>query len=170
MEAHTLIADSFPSNVLGDFSFEGWMNGTPFGSFFFDSFTEMMDELKQESEDTGKKVVWRKETLTSEGPINIFTSIYRYSKHESVYVAVEATSEKIRIEGIIPSSSVYEKLDVKGNQAHYTRDDSSLFSASLTYQEVMWMEVHGNKTFVYKIMSDSPDITKEQLVQAAREL
>ncbi|TVX89672.1 hypothetical protein [Paenibacillus agilis] len=167
---HAGVADSVPSNILDDFLFEGGMKGSPFGLFFSDSFTETLDELKRESKDTGKKVVWRKEVSSSEGPLNIFTSIYRNSKQQAIYVGVETSSEKISIKGIIPSSSSYETLNINGSQAHYTRDDNSLFSTSLTYQEVMWMEIHEGQTFVYRVASDSSAITKEQLVQAAKGL
>ncbi|MBD8498012.1 hypothetical protein [Paenibacillus arenosi] len=164
------IADTVPRKVLDHFAFEGGMKRSPLGVVFFGAFEETLDKLKQESKDTGKKVVWRKTVPSSEEPLKSYTSIYRDSKQQAIYISVLTASEKIRMESMMPSSSAYEQLDIEGNQAHYTRNDNNLFSGSLTYQELMWMEVHGGKTYVFSAASDSPKITKEQLVQVAKEL
>ncbi|MNM81011.1 hypothetical protein D3C81_929980 [compost metagenome] len=167
---HHNTTDHIPESLLGTFKFVEGMESPAYGAFIDNTAFKLLDDMKAESKKTGKDVVWRKTSAVSKPVLNFHTSVYRNSQQQTIYYSLETPNEKIKMEGVTPPSTVYEDLDIRGHQVHYTMNDQSLYGASNVYQNIMWIEEKGDQTIIYQVGTDSPSVTKQQLIQAARSL
>lgn len=164
-------AAHIPASLSETFQFVEGMKSSPFGAFMDLDALKQLDDMKDESKETGKDVVWRKIPTKSTPGIHTYTSVYRSPQQETIYYSLETiTNVNVKMEEMTPPSTVYESLDLNGHTAHYTMNNQSLYGASNLYQNIMWIEEQGDQTIIYKVGTDSPTMTKQQLLDAARSL
>ncbi|WP_127592835.1 hypothetical protein [Paenibacillus lautus] len=162
-----------PASLLGTYRFAGGMELSPFG-FYVGSETDitaLMEELKAESEETGKDFTWRKTPVPTSFPLLTYTSVYRNSDQETMYLVMEtAPDSTVKLQMVAPSSAKYEEMNLNGHTAHYFKKDSYIYTDSQFYQEISWMLEKEGQAIIYRLGSDSTAMTKEQLMEAARSL
>lgn len=162
-----------PDSLLGTYTFAGGMELSPFGAFVGSEtdIAALLEELKAESEETEKNFIWRKTPLPSSFPLLTYTSVYRNSDQETLYLILQsAPDSKMKLQTVAPSSTKYEEMDLNGHSAHYFKNDSYVYTDSHFYQEISWMTEKEGQTIIYRLGSDSPAMTKEQLMEAAKSL
>ncbi|WP_433943836.1 hypothetical protein [Paenibacillus sp. SN-8-1] len=162
--------EHIPESLLETFKFTQGMESPAYGAFIDSAAFKLLDDMKAESKKTGQDVIWRKTTAKSKPVFNFYTSLYRNEEQQTIYYTLQIPNEKVMMEGITSPSSVYEDLNIQGHQAHYTLDKQSLYGASNIYQNIMWIEEKGDQTLIYQVGTDSPSVTKQQLIQAAQNL
>lgn len=167
------IADQIPDSLLGTYRFAGGMELSPFGAYVGSErdIAALLEEFKAESEETGKDVIWRKTPVPTSLPLLTYTTVYRNSDQETLYLSLEtARDSKVKLQMTAPPSAKYEEFDLNGHSAHYFKNDSHIYTDSHFYQEISWMFEHDGDAIIYRLGSDSPAITKEQLMKAAKGL
>ncbi len=162
-----------PDSLLGMYSFAGGMELSPFGAYA-GSETEiaaLLEELKAEIEETGKDFIWRKTPAPASLPLLTYTTMYRNAGQETLYLIMEnAPDSKVKLQMLAPPSAKYEELDLNGHSAHYFNNDSYVYTDSHFYQEISWIIEQDGEAIIYRLGSDSPAMTKEQLMEAAKDL
>jgi len=166
------IHEKLPESFLDTFTFVEGMESSPFHLNFGLYARELLAEMKAESAETGSKLLWRKTTGSDEGPIVPYTSVYRNSANEAIYLTWQVANgdDNVDLRLAAPSSTSYEAISIGELEAHYMMNNQSLFADSDTYQEVSWFQENAGKTVIYHVQSDSTSVTKEQLIEAAKEL
>lgn len=162
-----------PVSLLESYRFAGGMEASPFGDLWgTDTDMETLKkEMKDESEASGKDMVWRMTQAPSSLPMLSYTTTYRNAQHETLYLVMDtALDSTIKVELVTPPSTKYEKLDLNGHSAHYFSNDAYLYNDNHFYQEISWMSEKEGRAFIYRIGSDSPSMTKEKLMEAAQSL
>ncbi|KOR89506.1 hypothetical protein [Paenibacillus solani] len=162
-----------PDSLLGSYSFAGGMELSPFGVFWGSEtdMTTLKKEMKDESEASGKDMVWRITQAPSSLPMLSYTTTYRNSEQETLYLVMEtALDSKIKVQLVTPPSTKYEKMDLNGYSAHYFKNDSYIYTDNNFYQEISWMTEREGRAIIYRIGTDSPSMTKEKLMEAAQSL
>jgi len=149
----------------GEYRFAEGFEGYPFGSALGLAAMELVPELAEESEATGQAAVWR-EIASGDAPISGYTTTYRNGEH-AIYYTVEAVTEPIRLEAMMGKSAALEQVQVNGDEAAYTRNESFLYTDSGLYQEIAWLTEREGRTIIHRIGTDSNLVTKEQLLEAA---
>jgi hypothetical protein len=161
------IGQALPQQLSDSFSFLEGKQGTPYGVMIGQQDHEWLQELQEESKQTGKSVVWKVVPKTA-SPIEAYTSLYQNQQKESIYVTVEVLpQDEVNIQVSTPETTKYESLQVGGKKAHFTKNDQFLLSKSGQYQELSWLDQDGQKTIMYRVATDSPSVSKEMLQQAA---
>ncbi|RUT29568.1 hypothetical protein EJP77_14415 [Paenibacillus zeisoli] len=168
--SHQNPTEHIPESLPGSFKFAQGMESPAYGAFIDSAAFKLLDDMKVESKQTGKDVVWRKTAVKSKPVFNFYTSLYRNAEQQTIYYTLQIPNEKVRMEGITSPTSVYEDLNIHGHPAHYTLDNQSLYGASKIAQYILWMEEKGDQTLIYQVGTDSPTVTKQQLIQAAQSL
>lgn len=166
------IGEKLPESLLGAYELVEGMEASPYQfSFGTDAF-QLLDEMKAESGQTGGKVLWRKTEVSADQPIAPYTSVYRNSLNDTIYVTWQIADggSDIRLFQAAPPNTKYEDITINGVSAHYLLNNQALFGQSATQQDVMWLKESGEQTIVYHVQSDSTTLTKEQLIQAAQSL
>ncbi|KOP68162.1 hypothetical protein AMS62_25100 [Bacillus sp. FJAT-18019] len=162
-----------PDSLLGTYRFAGGMELSPFG-VFWGSETDMaalQEDMKVESELSGKDMVWRITQAPSSLPMLSYTTTYRNSEQETLYLVMEAALDsKVKVQLVTPSTTKYEKMDLNGYSAHYFKNDSYIYTDNNFYQEISWMTEREGRAIIYRIGTDSPSMTKEKLMEAAQSL
>lgn len=158
---------SLPKQLSGDFTFREGKVGTPFGVMIGQEGYDWLQELQEESKETGKSVVW-KVVSKAASPIDTYTTLYQNEQKERIYVTVEVLpKEQVDVQVSTPETTTYAPVEVNGKEAHYTKNDQFLFSESHQYQELSWVGKVGDQTIMYHVASDSPTVSKAMLQQAA---
>jgi len=158
-----------PDGLLnGEYRYAEGFEGYPFGGVLGQSAMGLADELAAESEATDQAAVWR-EIEVDDVPITGYTTTYRNGEH-AIYYSVEPVAEKIRLESMMNGSAAFEQVQVAGSEAAYTKNASFLYSDSGLYQEIAWLEEREGQTLIHRIGTDSGDVRKEQLLEAAGSL
>ncbi|BBH23256.1 hypothetical protein Back11_46010 [Paenibacillus baekrokdamisoli] len=165
------VEEKLPDSLLGSFDFVEGMEGDPFFPALGTDAISVWEGMKAESKKTGSKTLWRKTIGSSIKPTSPYTSVFRNSNQDSIYLTWDIVNgPTVKFEMMTPPNTSYEELDINGLKAHYTKDEQSLYGDSNINQDVMWIKESGGKTIVYHVRSDSLDMTKEQLVEAAKSL
>lgn len=163
-----------PDSLLGSYTFAGGMKNYPFGTLEGSErdMKALVEELKDGSESSGKEFSWKKIDSTSSLPLITYTSVYRNKNQNTLYYLIQqiASDSKIRLNMLTPSSTTYEEMDLNGHTARYFKNNSFVFTDSQFYQEISWMIEEEGQATIYTIGSDSPEMTKEQLIEAANQL
>jgi len=155
-----------PGELLnGEYRFAEGFVGYPFLGALGPSAMELVPELAAESEATGQAAVWR-EYVPDDLPITGYTTVYRNGE-QAIYFTVDPISEKIRFEAMMGKSAALEQLQVNGSEAAYTRNESFLYTASGLYQEIVWLTEQEGRTIIHRVGTDSDEVSKEQLLEAA---
>ncbi|MBN3524172.1 hypothetical protein [Paenibacillus apiarius] len=161
---------SLPQELPGSFSFLEGKEGNPYESMVDEKGYSLLDELRQESKQNGKGIVWRV-VPRPQLPFDSYTTTYTNADSHRIYVTVEVMPDvNVASKVLAPESAQYEELNVNGVKAHYTVNDQFLFNDSNRYQDLFWMSGQEGKQFVIRVATDSPHVTKEQLIQAANSL
>jgi len=166
------IHEKLPESFLSTFKFVEGMQSSPFHlNFGLDAY-QLLEDMKAESKKTGSKLLWKKTTSSEEGPLVPYTSVYRNSANETIYLTWQVSSGDDNVDMVMaaPTSTSYEAISIGDLAAHYIMNNQSLFVDSHTYQEVTWFQEDAGQTIIYHLQSDSPAVTKEQLIEAAKEL
>ncbi|ANY76149.1 hypothetical protein BBD41_28220 [Paenibacillus ihbetae] len=162
-----------PDSILGTYRFAGGMELSPFGTYMGSETDSaaLLEELKAEIEETGQDYIWRKTPAPASLPLLTYTTVYRNADHATLYLIMEnAPDSRVKIQLLAPPSAEHEELDLNGHAAHYFKNDSYVYTDSHFYQEISWMIEQGGKSVIYRLGSDSPAMSKEQLVEAAKNL
>ncbi|MGG3311194.1 hypothetical protein ABER23_27735 [Paenibacillus lautus] len=162
-----------PDSLLGKYRFTGGMELSPFGAYGGSEtdIAALLEELKAESEESGKDFIWRKTSITTSFPLLSYTTVYRNSDQETLYLVMETPRDsKVKIQTLAPSSAKYEEMELNGHTAHYLKNDSFVYTDSHVYQEISWMIEKEGQAIIYRLGSDSPAMTKERLMEAAKSL
>ncbi|GIO92389.1 hypothetical protein [Paenibacillus lactis] len=162
-----------PESLLGTYRFAGGMELSPFGAYVGSETDSaaLLEELKAESEETGKDLIWRKTSVPASFPLLTYTTVYRNADQETLYLIMEnAPDSKVKIQSLAPPSAEYEELDLNGHGAHYFKNDAYVYTDSHFYQEISWMIEQDGESIIYRLGSDSPAMTKEKLMEAAKNL
>ncbi|OPA79221.1 hypothetical protein BVG16_09010 [Paenibacillus selenitireducens] len=159
-----------PQVIAGQFTFEAGQLGSPLVGDLDKEGLRMLDQLKQESQDTGNSIVWQK--VQGYNPVlETYSYTYHSEAGERLFVTlVEAPAEKISMKLTLPDSTAYEEVSIHGVKAHYTSHSQMFYSESNQYQELFWTQTYGEHSYMVKVGSDSPNITKAQLIQAAESI
>ena len=161
------LSHSLPKQLGDDFTFREGKLGTPYGAMIGQGGETWLQELQQESKETGKSVVW-KVVPNSASPINTYTTLYQNEQKANIYFTVEVLPEdQLNIQVSTPETTTYEPVEVNGKKAHYTSNDQFLFSDSGLYKELSWVSKEGEKTIMYHMATDSLAVSKQMLKQAA---
>lgn len=156
-----------PKQLSESFSFLEGKLGTPYGVMIGQEGYKWLQELQEESKQTGKSVVWKVVPKTT-SPIEAYTSLYQNQQQESIYFTVEVLpKDEINVQVSTPETTKYESLEINGKKAHYTKNDQFMLSKSGQYQELSWLDQDGQKTIMYRMATDSPSVSKEMLQRAA---
>ncbi|MCE5170293.1 hypothetical protein LQV63_13335 [Paenibacillus profundus] len=158
---------SLPRVLPDSFTFSEGKEGNPYESMVDEKGYSLLDELRQESKQNGNGVAWRV-VPGPQLPFQSYTTTYKNADNDRIYVTVEVMPDmNVTSKGLASESVQYEELDVQGAKAHYTVNDQFLFSESNRYQELFWMSGQAGQQFILRVASDSPHVTKEQLLQVA---
>ncbi|BAH42191.1 hypothetical protein BBR47_12140 [Brevibacillus brevis NBRC 100599] len=162
------LSHALPHQLPDSFSFLEGKQGTPYGVMMGQEGQQWLHELQEESKETGKNVVW-KVVPQATSPIQAYTSLYENEQKERIFVTVEKfPKEQLDVQLSTPETTKYDAVTVSGKKAHYTKNDQFLFSESGQYQELSWLDQDGEQPIMYRIATDSPTVSKEMLVQAAK--
>ncbi|GIO99700.1 hypothetical protein J14TS5_47860 [Paenibacillus lautus] len=162
-----------PDSLLGTYRFTGGMELSPFGAYAGSEtdIAALLEELKAESEESGKDYIWRKTSIPTSFPLLSYTTAYRNSDQETLYLVMETTPDsKVKLQTLAPSSAKYEEMELNGHAAHYLINDSYVYTDSHVYQEISWMIEKEGQAIIYRLGSDSPAMTKERLMEAAKSI
>jgi len=80
---------NIPDTVIGTYHFTGGMKGLPFGAFIGMELIPLKEELKAESKETGKNVVWRKVSNTNQPVVESYTMIYQDEHQDKIYYTLQ---------------------------------------------------------------------------------
>ncbi|MFD1775833.1 hypothetical protein [Paenibacillus rhizophilus] len=166
------IKEKLPESILGTYKFVEGMETSPYQFNYGPDAYRLIDEMKAESKETGSKVLWRITNLSEADPVAPYTSVYRNSANDTIYLTwqIAGGDTSVKMFQAAPLGTAYEEIDIGGLTAHYMKDDHSLYGQSTIHQDVMWLKESGGKTIVYHVQTDSQNMTKEQLVEAAKSL
>lgn len=162
-----------PDSLLGTYRFTGGMELSPFGAYGGSEtdIAALLEELKAESEESGKDFIWRKTSIPTSFPLLSYTTVYRNSDQETLYLVMETPRDsKVKIQTLTTSSAKYEEMELNGHDAHYLINDSYVYTDSHFYQEISWMIEKEEQAIIYRLGSDSPAMTKERLMEAAKSI
>lgn len=164
------IEEALPDSLLGTFKLEEGMEGSPLQFGFGADAYRLLDEMRAESEETGSRVLWRTTDLPAEQPLVPYTSVYRNSSQDTIYITWQVAngSADVKLFQAAPPNTEYEELKVNGVTAHYLKHDQALVGQSPIHQDVTWLQESGGQTIMYHVQSDSEALTKQQLIQAAQ--
>lgn len=75
-----------PDSLLGTYRFTGGMELSPFGAYGGSEtdIAALLEELKAESEESGKDFIWRKTSIPTSFPLLSYTTVYRNSDQETL--------------------------------------------------------------------------------------
>lgn len=159
-----------PEQLPGGFEFNTGMNAYAFYEGSISDF-ELIQSIKEEAEQSGDGLVW---CLIGAGQDPLFpnyTTTYVDASGKHIYITASPFSqEAIGIKTIIPESSNYENVTVNGETAHYIVNDQSIMSPTQLAKSVSWTHEEDGKTVMYAVITDSAQVSKEQLVAAAESL
>ncbi|MGG4442843.1 hypothetical protein [Brevibacillus fortis] len=162
------LSHALPRQLPDSFSFLEGKQGTPYGVLLGQEGQQWLHELQEESKETGKNVVW-KVVPQATSPIEAYTSLYENEQKERIFVTIERfTNDQLDVQLSTPETTKYDAVTVHGKKAHYTKNDQFLFSKSGQYQELSWMDHDAEQTIMYRVATDSPTVSKEMLLQAAK--
>ncbi|NJJ39849.1 hypothetical protein [Paenibacillus apii] len=166
------IKEKLPESILGTYKFVEGMESSPYQFNYGPDAYRLLKEMKAESKETGSKVLWRKTNLSEAIPVVPFTSVYRNSDNDTIYLTwqIAGGDTNVKIFQAATLGTAYEEINIGGQKAHYLLDNQSLYGQSTIHQDVMWLKESGGQTVVYHVQSDSPSMTKEQLIEAAKSL
>ncbi|MBY9078796.1 hypothetical protein KIH86_28025 [Paenibacillus sp. HN-1] len=166
------IGEKLPESLPGMFKLAEGMEASPYRIIYGTDAYQLLDEMKAESQKTGSRVLWRKTELSADQPIVPYTSVYRNSSNDTIYVTWEVADgdTDVKLFQAAPPNTEYEDITINGVTAHYLMNDQALFGQSTIQQDVMWLKESGTQTIIYHVQSDSTTLTKEQLIQAAQSL
>jgi len=167
------VTKPLPESLLGGaYLFAAGTENNPFHITLGIHANEQWEEMKSEAAKSGgDRPLWRPADLSGWQPLSAYTSIYRDSDGESLYLTQEIVNgTSVHLEGLTPSNSDYTELDLQGNKAHYVKYDQSLYGDSSLFQYVMWIEADKDRTIVHRVESDSIGMTKDKLIEVANGL
>ncbi|WP_156826184.1 hypothetical protein [Paenibacillus terrigena] len=164
------ISVPIPEVLPGPFHFEAGQLGSPLGGDLDEEGLNMLDQLRQESQETGNSIVWRK--VPDHKPlVDSYSFIYQNEGRERLFVRlIPSPPENILIKATLPESTTYEEVTVGSVKAHYISHEYSIYSESNHYKEMTWIQTNGDQSYLVGVSSDSPDVTKDQLIQAAESI
>ncbi len=166
------IEEKLPESILGTFNFVEGMENSPYQFSFGPDGYQLLNEMKAENKKTGSELLWRKADLSKAEPVVPYTSVYRNSSNETIYLTWQIANGNpdLKMFQVAPPNTTYEEINIGGLTAHYMLDDQSLFGQSNIHQDVMWLKESGGKSVIYHVQTDSTKLTKEQLIEAAKSL
>ncbi|MFD0715691.1 hypothetical protein [Paenibacillus sp. GCM10027626] len=166
------IEEKLPESILGTFKFVEGMETSPYQFSFGTDAYRLLEEMKAESKKTGSKVLWRKTNTSASNPIVPYTSVYRNSDNDTIYLTWQIADNETNVKMLLAATpnTVYEDIDIDGLNAHYMMNDQALFGQSNIQQDVMWLKESGDKLVVYHLQTDSTNLTKDQLIEAVKSL
>lgn len=162
-----------PDSLLGSYRFAGGMELSPFGDFWGSDtdVATLRKEMKDESEASGKDMVWRITQAPSSLPILSYTTTYQNPEQETLYLVMEAALDSsIKVQLVTPPWAKNEEIALKEQAAHYFINDSYIYNDNNFYQEISWMTEQEGRAIIYRIGTDSPTMTREKLMEAAESL
>ncbi|WP_028543765.1 hypothetical protein [Paenibacillus taiwanensis] len=162
------IYNAVPHQLSG-FTFESGKAEPAFGGIVGLEGLEMLGELRQDSEDQGKAYSWKLQQQETNTPVHIYTSTYKNADADRLYVQYDHFLEKIKIKAMSPDTIIHERIQKDGVDADYVENNDYLFSDTGIYKELSWMSKSSSSVLI-RVITDSPHISKEQLIQAAQSL
>ncbi|MCG7408214.1 hypothetical protein MH117_12350 [Paenibacillus sp. ACRRX] len=161
------ISSAVPDQLNGAFTFESGKSEPAFGGIVSLEGLEMLGELRQESKDQGKAYTWRTQPKETNPPVDIYTSTYKSADGNRLFVQYDHILEKVKIKAISPDTIVHDRIQKDGIEADYVENNDYLFSDTGLYKELSWMSKSSSSVMI-RVITDSPNISKEQLIQAAQ--
>jgi len=169
LEEHGL-TEQLPESLLeGAYPFKaGAVDEHPLISLEENEWLEEMEAEKKTS--NNDQPVWKLADSTTNPIMTSYISVFEAEDGEAIRLSWQIYDEISKIEGFTSPSTEYEKYDLNGKKAHYTKNNQSLLSENAVLQSVMWMEEKDGQSFIYTVESDSPTMTKEKLIEAVKSL
>lgn len=159
-----------PEQLPYGFSFQSGMKSGAFHEVVV-SDIQLVEELKHEAMQADEGVAIRLMGAGMEPQQGSYTTTYVNAAGEYMYVTVNEFPEDVAgFTMITPESSQYESLDVQGETAHYIVNDQSFLSPTQLSKTVSWIQERDGQSVMYSVITDSAQVTKEQLVAAAESL
>jgi hypothetical protein len=113
-------------------------------------------------------LVWERINYDRQDNWPSFTLIYSNPNLDEIFVSLEILPEDIKqIDQFTPSSTAYEAFDVNGIEASYIENNATFLSKTDYYQELFWIENLNDQTVIYRVVTDSLGVTKEELLSIA---
>lgn len=163
------IAYTLPPQLEDDFTFDYGKKEPAFGGEVSSDSLQLLDVLQKEAKDQGKSYAWRVQESDPNRPMDSFTTAYSNSTNDHIYVQIDHALEKVKIKSVTPETIAHEQVQMNGVEANYVENNQYLFSDTGLYKEVSWM-VEDDESVMIRVSTDSINITKEQLIQAAESL
>lgn len=167
------VTEALPDSLLeGTYQFEAGALNNPFHPLIGWDQDELLAEMEAEQKTSEHdKLIWRLTDLTTVPDISLYTSVYRAGNGEELYLSWQIYDfTTFKIENYTSPSTEYEEYDLNGKKAHYTQNNQSLLAENGVLQSVMWMAEKDDKSIMYMLESDSPNMTKEKLIEAVKSL
>lgn len=164
------IRRSMPFELPRGFEFEYAYEGMPVLSPIGTEGMRLKTMLRDEIEATGKRVAWMRIEMQGQDKQRAYTWMYAGSANARLSVTAEAISRKeITYNGIVPDTAEVEEIEINGAKGLYTSNERYPFAESLYYQELSWTRANEDEIqIVYRIGTDSRDVTREELLEIAR--
>jgi len=168
------VTELLPTSLLeGAYQFEAGALNNPFHPLSGWDQDELLSEMEAEKEELSNKdqLIWRITDLATNPDMSMYTSVYRDSNGEELYLSWQILGKSVfKIEGNTSPSTEYEEYDLNAKRVHYTKNNQSLLAENGVLQSVMWMAEKDDQSIIYMIESDSPSMTKEKLIEAVKSL
>lgn len=157
---------TLPTNLPDSITFVGGKKGYPIGNEITPDQKQLVEVLIKEAKDTGSKIVWQ-ETSSSTSPITAFTTIYKNANDEEIYITMEIfPKDLVKVESYTNEAITHNQLDIHGKPAFYT-NSMNFFSKTDYYQDLFWIKSNNDQTVVYRIGTESINLTQNELVYIA---
>jgi len=148
----------------------------PVGLIDADSFGRYSKLLKQQAADSKQRVAWQRLAKPDSGADSVASPglIYANPNNEQIeirYQVMPSTDQKISMNISTGTSTKAEKVAVSGHDAYFTVNDATFLSDTGKQSTVSWMEeLSGGQTVVYQVSTESPNVSKEDLLAVANGL
>lgn len=159
------VQDSLP----GSFTFAFGREGSPYGEELGVEGFSLLTSLREASRTSGEPTAWERVAMP-ELPGSQFTSHYHNASGEQLHVIMGIYDEQMMLSSVTSRDTAYEQITVGDTAIHYTANLHHHLSDTGVYKELFWMTEASDRTYMYRIASDSIQITKEQLLDIAAAL
>lgn len=159
-----------PESLLNTYSFVGGHSGYPlYSNGITPNMDQLTDSLRKEAKETKSKLVWKK-IVPENSPITAYTSIYKHSNGDDVYITMELyPDEPLMVESFTSEAMTNGQINIDGKEAFYSHS-KNIFSDTDEYQDLFWMENIDGQTVIYRIGTTSVQLTQEDLIQIAKHM
>mgnify|MGYP001251309397 CR=1 FL=1 len=157
-----------PKETLG-IEFVRGIEESYFGGAISPEALKLLPEMKSESEANGGTDVWRRVDPFTDLPFPIYTSIYRNTSQEEIFISTQWFDQKGGIKGVTGATEL-EKVEVNGITVQYKLEEPFIFTNTSRLQTLQWVETFEDRSLVYTVGTSSLTLTKEDLIAVLKAL